>query len=62
MAGYQHEGTARRLVHALKYRAVVAAAGPLADAMAERLPSAATALVPIPRARLRAFRYGVDPA
>jgi predicted amidophosphoribosyltransferase len=62
VAGYQHEGTARRLVHALKYRAVVAAAGPLADAMAERLPSAATALVPIPRARLRAFRYGVDPA
>ena len=28
VAGYQHEGTARRLVHALKYRAVTAAAGP----------------------------------
>jgi len=62
VAGYLHEGTARRLVHALKYRGVVAAAGPLAAAMADRLPATATALVPIPRARFRAFRYGVDPA
>ena len=62
VAGYRHEGTARRLVAALKYRAVTAAAWPLADAMAAHLPSTATALVPIPRARLRAFRYGVDPA
>ena len=62
VAGFQHEGTARRLVHALKYRAVVAAVEPLAEAMAARLPSTATALVPIPRARFRAFRYGVDPA
>jgi len=62
VAGYLHEGTARRLVHALKYRAVVAAVAPLADAMADRVPLTATALIPIPRARLRAFRYGVDPA
>lgn len=62
VAGFTHEGTARRLVHALKYRAVVAAAGPLADAMAKRLPNTATALAPIPRARSRALRYGVDPA
>lgn len=62
VAGYLHEGTARRLVHALKYRAVVAAAAPLADAMADRVPRTTTALIPIPRARLRAFRYGVDPA
>ena len=62
VAGYVHEGTARRLVHALKYRAVVAAAAPLADAMADRIPRTTTALVPIPRARLRAFRYGIDPA
>ena len=62
VAGYRHEGTARRLVHALKYRAVTAAAGPLADAMSAHLPSTAAALVPIPRARFRAFRYGVDPA
>ncbi|MGB9357605.1 MAG: hypothetical protein WCC01_03515 [Acidimicrobiia bacterium] len=62
VAGYVHEGTARRLVHALKYRGVVAAVTPLADAMAERIPPTTTALIPIPRARLRAFRYGVDPA
>mgnify|MGYP001828701628 FL=1 len=62
VAGFVHEGPARRLVHALKYRAVVAAAGPLADAMADRLPTTTTALVPIPRARFRRFRYGVDPA
>ncbi|MEN8235700.1 MAG: hypothetical protein ABFR89_12350 [Actinomycetota bacterium] len=62
IAGYLHEGPARRLVHALKYRAVVAAAEPLADAMADRVPASATALVPIPRATLRAFTHGVDPA
>ncbi|MEA3511366.1 MAG: hypothetical protein U9R51_08030 [Actinomycetota bacterium] len=62
VAGFIHEGSARRLVHALKYRAVFAAAEPLADAMAERVPSSATALVPVPRATLRAFRHGIDPA
>ncbi len=62
VAGFIHEGPARRLVHALKYRAVVAAAEPLADAMAERIPGSATALVPMPRAALRAFRHGIDPA
>ncbi len=62
VAGYVHDGTARRLVHALKYRAVVAAVAPLADAMADRIPRTTTALVPIPRARLRVFRYGIDPA
>ena len=62
VAGFVHEGTARRLVHALKYRAVFAAAAPLADAIAERIPGSATALVPVPRAKLRAFRHGIDPA
>ena len=62
VAGFVHEGTARRLVHALKYRAVFAAAEPLADAMAERIPGSATALVPVPRAIFRAFRHGIDPA
>jgi len=62
VAGFVHEGPARRLVHALKYRAVFAAAGPLADAMVEKLPGSVTALVPVPRAMLRAFRYGIDPA
>ena len=62
VAGFAHEGSARRLVHALKYRAVFAAAEPLADAMAERIPGSATALVPVPRATIRAFRHGIDPA
>ena len=62
VAGFVHEGPARRLVHALEYRAVVAAAEPLADAMGERLPGSVTALVPGPRAVLRVFRHGIDPA
>ena len=62
MAGYVHEGPARALVHALKYRGVIAAAGPLAEAMADRVPAGITALVPVPRARIRVLRYGVDPA
>jgi len=62
MAGYVHEGPARALVHALKYRGVIAAAGPLAEAMADRVPAGITALVPVPRARIRVLRYGIDPA
>ncbi len=62
IAGFLHVGPARRLVHALKYRAVAAAAEPLAEAVADRIPGSVTALVPIPRARVRAFRYGIDPA
>ena len=62
IAGFVHEGPARLLIHALKYRAVVAAAEPLAEAMADRIPAHATALVPVPRATLRALRHGVDPA
>jgi predicted amidophosphoribosyltransferase len=62
LAGFVHEGPARRLVHALKYRGVTAAAEPLAEAMTDRLPASATALIPVPRATLRALRYGVDPA
>lgn len=62
LAGFAHEGAARRLVHALKYRGVVAAAEPLADALARKIPGPVTALVPIPRARVRALRYGIDPA
>jgi len=62
LAGFAHEGPARLLVHALKYRAVVAAAEPLAEAMADRLPGTTRALVPVPRATLRVLRHGVDPA
>jgi predicted amidophosphoribosyltransferase len=62
VAPFAHRGTARRLVHALKYRGVIAAARPLTEAMVEVLPSGVTALVPVPRARVRAIRFGVDPS
>lgn len=62
MPGLLHEGSARRLVHRLKYHGDPAAARILAEAMAPLVPHDATALVPVPRARLRTWRYGVDPA
>lgn len=62
VAAYGHRGTARRLVHALKYRGIVSAAAMLADAMAGRVPEAATALVPVRRAAFRRWRHGIDPA
>jgi predicted amidophosphoribosyltransferase len=61
VAGAVHEGPSRALVHALKYRGVDAAVPALVDPLIGRVP-AATALVPVPRAPLRAARYGVDPA
>jgi len=61
-SAFAHEGTARLLVHRLKYGGQHAAAAVLAGAMAGRLPEGARALVPVPRARLRRWRYGVDPA
>jgi len=60
-AAYAHEGVARRLVHCLKYRGVVAAGRVLAEAMAEQVPSGVT-LVAVPRVTWRRLRYGVDPA
>ncbi len=62
VGAFTHEGPAKALVHALKYRGVTAAALPFAVEMAERLPPAATGLIPVPRALGRAVRYGVDPA
>jgi predicted amidophosphoribosyltransferase len=62
IAGCAHEGPARSLVHAVKYRSVSAAALPLVDRLVGRIPATATGLIPVPRARLRAVRYGVDPA
>ena len=61
-SAFAHQGTARLLVHRLKYGAQPAAAALLAVPMARELPSGAAALVPVPRARLRLWRYGVDPA
>jgi predicted amidophosphoribosyltransferase len=59
---FLHGGTARLLVHRLKYGAHPAAAHLLAGPMAGVLPAGAALLVPVPRARLRLWRYGVDPA
>ncbi len=61
-AAWHHRATARRLVHLLKYRGLRAAAAILACGMEERLLPQARLLVPVPRARLRAWRHGVDPA
>lgn len=61
-SAFAHHGTARLLVHRLKYGGHRAAAAVLAEGMAGRVPEGAGALVPVPRARLRRWRYGVDPA
>jgi predicted amidophosphoribosyltransferase len=51
------------LVHRLKYEGVLSAGRLLAaEGMAHLVPHDATALVPIPRTKWRAIRYGVDPA
>ena len=57
-----HEGAARSLVHHLKYRGLMSAAGALAAAMVRIVPRQATCLVPVPRVLLRMWRYGIDPA
>ena len=61
-SGFGHTGAARRLVHRLKYEGLLAAARPLAGAMARVLPETTTALVPVPRVKARRWRHGVDPA
>ena len=60
-SGFVHDGPARVLVHRLKYQGIVQAAGPLAERMAELLDGRAGILVPVTRAVLRTWRYGVDP-
>ena len=61
-AVYRHSGAARRLVHRLKYQGLVPCARVFALRMVPLLPAETTALIPIPRARLRKLQYGVDPA
>src|SRR5690606_9551037 len=58
---YRHRGTARALVHHLKYRGVAAAADVLAEELAGSVRSDVV-LVPVPRVGWRRLRYGVDPA
>lgn len=60
-AAYRHAGTARVLVHRLKYGGIAAAARPLAAAMVPAV-AGATALIPAPRVAARRWRHGVDPA
>jgi predicted amidophosphoribosyltransferase len=61
-SAFAHAGPARLLIHRLKYGAEPSASGILGTAMGALLPSGAAALIPVPRARLRLWRYGVDPA
>lgn len=61
-SAFAHEGAARRLVHRAKYGGDHGALEYLAEAMAPLVPEQALALVPVRRARVRAWRHGVDPA
>jgi predicted amidophosphoribosyltransferase len=61
-AALLHSGPARLLVHRLKYDGLVAAADVLAAAMIDIVPQSAAALVPVPRAMVRRWVHGVDPA
>ncbi|MCP3976959.1 MAG: hypothetical protein GY720_20925 [bacterium] len=49
-------------MHRLKYHGLTSAADVLAAVMAPLFPAGATAIVPVPRAKLRRIAYGVDPA
>ncbi len=60
VAGFEHYGPAKTLIHHLKYRGVTVYAEVVAEMLADRLPHAA--LVPIPRVLSRRLKYGVDPA
>lgn len=60
-AALLHTAAARALVHRLKYQGLAAAAGPLAGVMAGLLDPLPPALVPVPRAPARRWRYGIDP-
>lgn len=63
-SGYFYDGTARKLVRALKYQGIAHAAEALADGMANVLPDGAfDALVPVPlhrsRQRVRGFNQAM---
>ena len=63
-AATPHEGIARELVAALKFRRLLAAAGPIADRIARHAPAELLAgtVVAVPAAPLRSLRRGFDPA
>lgn len=60
IAGFEHTGPARVLVHQLKYWGITGYADLIASILGPRLPR--LSLVPIPRAWSRRARFGVDPA
>lgn len=60
VAPFEHEATAQRLMHLLKYRGVTDFAELAAELLSSRVPT--LPLVPIPRALTRRLKYGVDPA
>lgn len=59
-----HEGVARELVAALKFRRLLAAAEPIAELIAKRAPRELLAgtIVAVPAAPSRSLRRGFDPA
>ncbi len=61
-SAFLHEGAARLLVRRLKYGGMAGVVPILAGAIAERVPSGADVLVPVPRSLGRRVRHGVDQA
>lgn len=59
---FEHNGTAVRLVHNLKYRRSLAAGRFLAEAMARRVPVGAASLIPVRRSLVRRVSFGIDQA
>lgn len=59
LAGFEHSGAAKTLVHHLKYRGMTGYADLVAAMLAPRIPP--LPLVPVPRALTRRLRYGIDP-
>jgi predicted amidophosphoribosyltransferase len=64
IAAFDHEGVARRLVHALKFARLEPLAPLMAGYMCEHLdpPCHGTVVVPVPAVRLRTALRGFDPA
>ncbi len=60
IGAFEHTGPARTLSHHLKYRGIVSYAELVAVVLSQRVPR--VPLVPLPRARSRWAKYGVDPA
>jgi predicted amidophosphoribosyltransferase len=64
VAAFDHDGVARKLVHALKFARMEALAPLMAGYMCEHLGPAASGMivVPVPAVRLRTALRGFDPA